>query len=37
MNAWKAARIYSFVMKAKGTWGGADKDLAQKVKKMKKK
>ncbi len=37
MSAWKAGRIYSFVMKQKGTWGGADKDLAQKVKKMKKK
>jgi hypothetical protein len=37
MNAWKAARIYSFVMKGSGTWGKADKDLAEKVKKMKKK
>ena len=32
---WGQARVYSFVMKQKGTWGGADKDLAEKVKKMK--
>jgi len=29
---WGTARIYSFVMKASGTWGKADKDLADKVK-----
>ncbi len=34
-NAWGYGRIYSFVMKQSGTWGGADKDLAQKVKKKK--
>ena len=34
-NAWGFGRIYSFVMKQKGTWGSADKDLADKVKKMK--
>ena len=32
---WAMGRIYSFVMKQKGTWGRADKDLADKVKKMK--
>ena len=32
---WGYARIYSFVMKQPGTWGGADKDLAEKVKKKK--
>ena len=31
-NAWAFGRIYSFVMKQKGTWGKADKDLAEKVK-----
>ena len=34
-NAWGFGRIYSFVTKQKGTWGGADKDLAQEVKKLK--
>lgn len=34
-NAWAMGRIYSFIMKQKGTWSGADKDLADKVKKMK--
>ena len=34
-NAWAFGRIYSFVMKQEGTWGGADKDLAEKVKKKK--
>jgi len=29
---WGMARVYSFVMKAPGTWGRADKDLADKVK-----
>ena len=32
---WGMARVYSFVMKQKGTWRGADKDLADKVKKLK--
>ena len=32
---WAMARVYSFVMKGKGTWGKADKDLADKVKKKK--
>lgn len=31
---WGQARIYSFVTKQKGTWGKADKDLADKVKKL---
>jgi len=34
-NAWGMGRIYSFITKQKGTWGGADKDLAEKVKKKK--
>tara|TARA_R110001592_G_scaffold9365_2_gene49855 strand:- start:817 stop:1152 length:336 start_codon:yes stop_codon:yes gene_type:complete len=34
---WGQARIYSFVMKQKGTWSGADKDLADKVRKLKSK
>jgi len=34
-NAWSFGRIYSFVMKQQGTWGRADKDLADKVKKLK--
>ena len=29
---WGQARVYSFVMKRPGTWGKADKDLADKVK-----
>jgi hypothetical protein len=29
---WAMGRVYSFVMKGKGTWGKADKDLAEKVK-----
>ena len=29
---WGHARVNSFVTKSKGTWGGADKDLAAKVK-----
>jgi hypothetical protein len=29
---WGMARVNSFVTKSKGTWGGADKDLAAKVK-----
>jgi len=32
---WGYARVYSFVTKQKGTWGGADKDLASEVKKLK--
>ncbi len=32
---WAMSRIYSFITKQKGTWGGADKDLADKVKKLK--
>ncbi len=32
---WGYTRIYSFVTKQKGTWGKADKDLADKVKKLK--
>ena len=30
---WAMARVNSFITKGKGTWGGADKDLAAKVKK----
>ncbi len=30
---WAFARVNSFVTKSKGTWGGADKDLAAKVRK----
>ena len=29
---WAFARVNSFITKGKGTWGGADKDLAAKVK-----
>ena len=32
---WGISRIYSFVMKQPGTWGKADKDLADKVRKLK--
>ena len=32
---WGYGRLYSFVMKQSGTWGKADKDLADKVKKLK--
>lgn len=32
---WGQSRVYSFVMKQPGTWGKADKDLADKVKKLK--
>ena len=28
---WAMARGHSFITKVKGTWGGADKDLASKV------
>lgn len=34
---WSFARVYSFLMKQAGTWGKADKDLADKVRKSKKK
>lgn len=34
---WAYARVNSFITKGSGTWGGADKDLAKKVKKKKKK
>ena len=36
-EAWSTARVYSFVMKQPGTWGKADKDLADKVRASKKK
>ena len=32
---WAFGRIYSFVMKGPGTWGRADKDLADEVRKLK--
>ncbi len=32
---WAIARIYSFLMKQSGTWGKADKDIADQVKKLK--
>ena len=32
---WAMARVYSFVTKQPGTWGRADKDLADEVKKLK--
>tara|TARA_R110000851_G_scaffold83998_4_gene183410 strand:- start:1931 stop:2278 length:348 start_codon:yes stop_codon:yes gene_type:complete len=32
---WGYSRIYSFIMKQPGTWGKADKDLADKVRKLK--
>ena len=35
--AWAHARVNSFVTKSSGTWGKADKDLAQKVRAAKKK
>ena len=35
--AWSMGRIYSFVMKQPGTWGRADKDLADEVRKLKRK
>jgi len=34
---WAMARVYAFVMKSPGTWGKADKDLADKVRASKKK
>lgn len=30
MEQWAMARVYSFVMKRKGTFGGADRDIAVK-------
>ena len=33
---WAFARVNSFVTKSSGTWGGADKDLAKKVRAAKK-
>ena len=33
---WAFARVNSFVTKSSGTWGGADKDLADKVRGSKK-
>lgn len=36
-QAWAHARVNSFTSKSKGTWGGADKDLAAKARKAKKK
>ena len=32
---WAMGRVYAFVMKSPGTWGKADKDLAEKVKQKK--
>jgi hypothetical protein len=32
---WAMARVNSFVTKSSGTWGGADKDLAKKVRSSK--
>jgi len=32
-HQWAFARVNSFITKSKGTWGGADKDLAAKVRK----
>ena len=33
-ESWAQSRLYSFVMKRPGTWGKADKDLADKVRKL---
>jgi hypothetical protein len=33
---WALARVNSFITKSSGTWGGADKDLAAKVRGSKK-
>ena len=35
-SQWAFARVNSFVTKSSGTWGGADKDLAKKVRAAKK-
>jgi len=32
---WAIARLYSFLMKSPGTWGKADKDIADEVRKLK--
>jgi len=32
---WAMSRLYSFLVKAPGTWGRADKDIADKVRKLK--
>lgn len=32
---WAIARLYSFLMKQPGTWGKADKDIADEVRKLK--
>tara|TARA_R110000796_G_scaffold96153_1_gene201717 strand:- start:259 stop:567 length:309 start_codon:yes stop_codon:yes gene_type:complete len=32
---WATARLYSFLVKAPGTWGKADKDIADEVRKLK--
>ncbi len=32
---WAMGRVYAFVMKSSGTWSKADKDLAEKVRKLK--
>ncbi len=34
-QAWAMGRVYSFVTKQSGTWGKADKDLADKVRRLK--
>ena len=31
---WATARLYSFLMKSPGTWGKADKDIADEVRKL---
>lgn len=36
-HQWAMARVNSFATKSSGTWGGADKDLAAKARKSKKK
>lgn len=36
-HQWAMARVNSFATKGSGTWGGADKDLAAKARKSKKK
>jgi len=34
-SQWGQSRVFSFVMKQPGTWGRADKDLADEVRKLK--
>lgn len=36
-HQWAMARVNSFATKSSGTWGGADRDLAAKARKSKKK